>query len=184
VGATSRDGRVSKAIDTYIAGYRATDTQRNPEWAKDVYDSEDWIERTYRGEGGSEMLLFVARSYNLKRLYHHPELGVLHGEDLSRAVTADMPGSTGIPVHVLRANTGSGVAVYALLYDDQFVAKPIALQLTTSIQQLVSARKPMTLFLAHDPKAPPGAAVDQLAVMRILTGAIESFLSQPTNASS
>lgn len=175
---TEDDGRLTKAIDTEFGEYTSSHTRRRPEWVKDVYDSEDWIERIYTDRDGSEVKLFVARSYNLKRLYHHPELGVLYGKDLSRPTTVNTPVTGSVPVHVLRANTGKGVAVYALLYDEEFVADPISLQLRSALKQLVSARKPMTLFLAYDPKAAPDARLDQADVVRILGDAIHSFLSQ------
>ena len=182
LGAMDDDGRSTKEIAMDFGEYTSADTRRRPEWVADTYDSSNWIERIYTSKNGAEVRLLVARSYNLKRLYHHPELGVLHGKDLSRAQTAHL-GESNIPVHVLRANTGKGIAAYALLYDDDFVTQPIKLQLRTALEQLVSARKPMTLFLAYEPNVKPDDEIDQTNVARILIHAIKSFRSQDPNGS-
>ena len=184
VGATADDGRVTKAIDESVAGLQSMDTKRREDWVLDTYDSQDWIERRYTGRQGEEVLVFVARSYNLKRLYHHPELGVLHSRDLGRPTVVKFTGRSPMSVHVLRANAERGVAVYALLYDDNFVTAPIAFQLRISLENMVTPRKQTTLFLAYDPKLPTTAPLEGSLLVQVLSEVIRSFRNQPTDVAS
>ncbi len=184
VGARTDDGRVTSAIGTTLAGLASKPTERRARWVKEVYGSDDWIERRYQGPDGRDIRLFAARSYDLKRLYHHPELGVVRGTDLKRAVTVPLADLDGAPVHVLTAQRGTGVAVYGLLYDDQFVANPITLQLRTSYELLFSAKKPMTLFLVYDRQLPPATPLDGSLAGKMLSEAVRSFLYQAVKVSS
>ncbi len=181
LGAKTDDGRITSAIGATLAGLTSKPTERRGAWVKDIYDSEDWIERRYLGPNGEDVLLFVARSYDLKRLYHHPELGVLRGNDFTRPQPAKLAGA---PVHVLQSQSGSGVALYGLLYERRFIENPISFQLKSSWWLLFSPRKPMTLFLAYDRHSQSTAPLDRSAAARVLTAAIKSFLSQTSNAPS
>lgn len=184
VGAQAHDGRVTKAIDSTLASLGSESTERRAQWVDEIYDSVDWIERRYRGADGSDVLLFVARSYNLKRLYHHPELGVARGIDLERAVTIPLPRLGGAPVHLLKAQKGRGMAAYSLLYDGEFVGDPIALQLRTAWELLFSPRKSMTLFLVYDRQLATDAAFDTSTAARVLADAVISFRKQASTISS
>ncbi len=75
VGMSHEDGRTTGAIAHQLAGFEGVATSRSPAWVKNVYESDDFIERRY----GGDVTLFVARSYDLKALYHHPELAIAHG---------------------------------------------------------------------------------------------------------
>ena len=178
VGARADDGRVTQAVGSTLAGLVSKPTDRRAQWVEETYDSVDWIERSYTGADGANVRLFVARSYNLKRLYHHPELGVARGIDLKRSVTLSLPALNDAPVQVLRAQSGRGVAAYALLYDGELIADPIALQVRTSWELIFSARKPMTLFLVYDKQLAPTAPFDASMAARVLTEAIISFGAQ------
>ena len=155
VGARIDDGLVTQAISSPLIGLVSERTDRRAQWVEEIYDSVDWIERRYTGADGSNVRLFVARSYNLKRLYHHPELGVARGIDLHRPVVMPLPELNGASVYVLTAQTGKGIVAYTLLYDDELISDPIALQVRSSLEQIFNAKKPMTLFLVYDQQAPP-----------------------------
>jgi hypothetical protein len=90
--------------------------------------------------------LFVSRSYDLKRLYHHPELAVAYGSDLRDAGTLRLTGD--VVAHAFRGKSeqGNGLAVYALLYDGGFVDNPYIFQLRTAAELLFSPRRPMTIL--------------------------------------
>ena len=178
------DGRVTSAIGATLDGLPSKPTERRAAWVKDVYHSVDWIERHYLGPDGEDVLLFVARSYNLKRLYHHPELGVLRGNDFARPQPAKLASLKDAPVRVLRSQSGSGVALYGLVYEGRFIENPISFQLQSSWRLLFSPRKPMTLFLTYDRQSQPTAPLDRSTAARVLTAAVKSFLSQTVNAPS
>ncbi len=126
--------------------------------------------------------MFVARSYDLKRLYHHPEIGVLHGVDLDKGGIERLPGMPDVPVYVLKSQTGRGLAAYVLLYDGQFTENPILLQVLTSVELLFSPRKPMTLFLVYDERARQDTSLEQSPAASVLAEAVKSFLSQKPQA--
>ena len=68
VDARVKDGRSVAAIPMMIGGELGVSTQRGAGWAKDALAADDAIERKY----GPDITLFAARSFDAKRLYHHP----------------------------------------------------------------------------------------------------------------
>ena len=134
----------------------------------------DWIERTYTSPG-DEVVLTVLRSYDLKKLYHHPELDVAYGTPFLRQETRRFARNPEIPVHVLYSDTDRGsIAVYVLHYDGGFVADPLMFQLRTASDLLFSGRKPMTLLFARDLNAPSAANVESLPVVNLLFAAVRT----------
>jgi hypothetical protein len=166
VGAQAHDGRSTGKIPIMLAGQFGSDTQRGTAWAKKTLSADDAIERRY----GSNVTLFVGRSYDAKQLYHHPELGVAYGRSYSASGTRPASERPEVVLHWL---TGQEAwALYALAYEDTFVSDPIRFELRRALTNLVRPREPMTLFFVHGRgQAPPeGEAV--------LLAAIDSFRSQ------
>jgi hypothetical protein len=177
-GAAS-DGLHARSIPEELAGFSSSAARKDSRWGKEAFDSDDWIARTYRREG-SEVSLSVVRSYDLKRLYHHPELAVAYGTSFVAHETLRLPAHAEIPLHVLRSGEGwHTVAVYVLHYDGRYVEHPIAFQLRTAGELLFSRRKPMTLFFAHQ-IAPDGADVASLPATRLLLESIGRFTAPPS----
>jgi len=172
------DGLLASRISPLLDGATGKPTERNKRWGQDVFASQDWIERIYKRPQRTGIRLFVARSYDHKRLYHHPELGLSYGSDLKGEGVVILPGKSEIPVHLLRERRGSGLVAYALLYDEKFVADPIAQQIRSSFNLLFNASKPMTLFYVSVPNSLVNRAFDESPPARLMRAAIESFLSQ------
>ena len=175
VGITATDGRTSGAVAHQLKGVEGVDTQRSAGWVTQYFGTEDFIERRY----GTDVTLFVARGYDPKRLYHHPELALAYGRsyDSVNIVHVSSPAKS-VPVHVL---TGpGGLACYALLYDDEFVEKPLQFQAKQAISMLFSPRRQMTLFFARESAS---ADPNESPAVRILLAAVESFLAQPSTES-
>lgn len=152
LGLTIDDGVAVRSIPMTIDGMTSTPTARRQEWVAQRFQTAEWIERVYQVDG-REVTLFAARSYDAKRLYHHPELALLRGTQTKPAGIARVASAPHIPLHVVRTGriTGEkGVAVYALLADGTFVENPIAYQLRSSARLVVSGRTPMTLVMATD----------------------------------
>ena len=179
-GLLHRDGLTTKGIAASLAGFQSSPTKRKSKWVKDTFDSEDWIERNYVSRRGQSARLFAARSYDLKRLYHHPELAILYGIDLKDEGVHWLPGSPEVPVRLLRKRSGKGAAVYTLLYDDQFVSNPIGFQLQTSLELVFSPRKALTLLLVFDKDLAADQALEGSHAVRVLLSAVESFRNQST----
>ncbi len=173
------DGRATASIPTTLAGMSSRPfTRHNAAWVRDLYASDDWIERIYETTGGDKVRLFVARSYDHKSLYHHPELGLSHGSDLKASGVVMLAEGRKIPVHLLRATNGSGIVAYVLLYDGKFIRDPLQHQLRESLKLLVSPRRQMTMIYVADVSVMPKQAFAETASARLLAAAVVDFLGQ------
>jgi hypothetical protein len=171
VGITASDGKSSGIIARNLHGIEGIDTSRRAVWVNEQYGTADFIERQY----GPDVTLFVARGYDAKRLYHHPEIGVAHGRRFEPEYLAHVSTTHGpVPVHVLIGE--DGLACYALLYDEQFVESPFRFEAAHILTTLIGPAKEMTLFFARGSAA---ANPSESSAVRILVAAIESFMSQP-----
>lgn len=177
------DGLNTAAIPDFLSDYTGRATTRSATWGKRRFDSDDWIERTYANPGGDELTLTVVRSYDPKRLYHHPELAMAYGTDFQTLQTRRLPAHPDMPVHVLVPARGVNArGIYALLYHGRFVEDPILFQIRTAGELLFSKRKPMTIFFVLDPAAPREAEIENLGASRVLFAAIQRFLEQNAGA--
>lgn len=127
-------------------GSRPAESRRSAAWLTETYAVESWAERAYDLPGHRPVTLFVARGFDLKKLYHHPELGVLRGRSFHPHRSALIDGQ---PVHVLRNLTGAESAVYALVYEDRWIGNPYVLQVSSAVTALWTGRRPLTLVFAY-----------------------------------
>jgi hypothetical protein len=180
VGATAIDGRSTSRIPSELAGFSSTPSTRHAGWGEDKFESDDWIERTYT-DGQHELVLTVVRSFDLKRLYHHPELSVAYGTPFVQYEATHVRGAPDVPIHVLRTGgaEGSAVALYALHYGNEFVEHPLLFQIRTAGEMLMAPRKAMTLFFVQQHGVRGDADISTLASKQLLFAAIEQFLRQP-----
>lgn len=179
IGAKEIDSYRTDRISTNLGGIQFVSSGRNETWG-DVFASADWIERRSTSANHHNLLLFVARSYNYKRLYHHPELAVLYGKALKNGgvKTLKTKDSRDLNVHFLIKQDGNGLAGYCLSYDDKFIENPILFQLSTSIKLLVTERKPMTLFFVYDDSLTSVEEFEKSTAGIVLKSAIEEFYAQ------
>jgi hypothetical protein len=173
------DGRAAADVPAVLAGFISAPSGRNPAWGQRRFVTDDWIERKY-AVGRDDVVLTVVRSYDLKALYHHPELAVAYGPDFSRDEVIRFADRPEVPVHVLRTEVGTpAVGMYALLYEDRFVEQPIRFQIRTAGELLLSGRKAMTLFFAFDADASGEKDLAASPARRVLTAAIDAFQQTP-----
>ncbi len=173
------DGKSVINIATTLNNYSSVPAKRNTSWGLDVFGSTDWFERDYQDQKYHKVRLFTARSYDHKRLYHHPELALSYGKDLTKQGIVNLPNDSRIPVHLLSNENNTLQAAYVLFYDDQFISDPINHQLGESMRLLVSAGKPMTLFYASQANATGNIPFDQSDMAQLLLLAIQNFQTQP-----
>lgn len=151
---------------------------RTSDWAERRLATRDFYERTFATPEG-EVRLSVARTYDAKKVYHHPELAVAYGLDLPRTSVERLASMPGVPVHVLRAGEGGPrkIVFYALHYGDGFVDDPLWFQFRLAGEMLVGGRKPMTLFFitADDPG---GSTLEGTWAARVLGAAVTQFQQQ------
>ncbi|HZI80110.1 MAG TPA: hypothetical protein VFD69_11395 [Vicinamibacterales bacterium] len=181
-GLVTNDGRSTATIPTSLMSYSSAPTRRSADWGERRFDSHDWFERQYTSTG-DEVVLTVVRSYDLKALYHHPELAVSYQAakfDKSRMESAE--GRPDVPVRVLTNRPGGAVAMYVLHYDSRFISDPIRFQLRAAGELLFSGRKPMTLFFVLDKTTPEGVAPLNLPAAKLLFEAIDRFTAVPDAA--
>jgi len=178
LGLKADDGLSVKNIKSVLDNFNSIPTSRQSGWGKETFGSEDWVERTYIDEQGKSLRLFVGRSYDHKRLYHHPELALSYAKDLRSAGQIRLPGQPEIPVNVLRNETRPNMAAFVLLYDGKFIDNPITHQIGDSLKQLVSARKPMTLFYIVDDNEQKNITFTQSPAASLLNKAIKDFMAQ------
>ncbi|NOR69133.1 MAG: hypothetical protein GQ532_05470 [Methylomarinum sp.] len=178
IGAIINDGKSVNNIPFTLNQFTSTPSKRNSQWGKDIFGSEDWFERNYQDKLHNKVRLFVARSYDHKRLYHHPELALSYGHSLNTMETLNLPNHPEIPVHILNKDDGSMRIAYILLYGNNFIDDPILHQLSDSIRLLMSPRKPMTLFYASQIGSLTNEPLNQSPIISILSLAIKNFQSQ------
>jgi len=178
IGATVNDGKSAQNIPLTLNNFTSTPAKRNPQWGEDIFGSIDWFERNYQDSHHTNVRLFVARAYDHKRLYHHPELALSYAQNLGKKEILQLPGHPEIAVHVMSKEDHSMRVAYVLLYDEQFIKNPITHQISTSLNLLVNARKPMTIFYASQSGPTASTKFDQSAVADLLSQAINSFQAQ------
>lgn len=170
------DGRTTGVIPERLAGETGRPTNRRASWGEDRLASSDWFERRYPGP--PEVKLAVARSFDAKKLYHHPELAIDYGPSYGRATTIRLPQRPDVPVHVLRGGQGGRrLALYTLHHEGRYVEDPIAFQLRASFRALFSRRTPMTVFFAAQ-DLPARGEVDSSRAATLLLAAMDSFERQ------
>ena len=173
------DGRSTESIPHVFGEFSSEPYKRhNAQWVKQVFDSQDWIDRIYKNSSDIKVRLFVARSYDLKRLYHHPELGLSHGADLKSEGIVMLHGTSEIPVHLFEKRSGHGLVAYVLSYDGLFLKEPITYQLLAAFKQLISAKKAMTIFYVSDSITHNNTDFSQTSAAIILGEAIKYFEAQ------
>jgi hypothetical protein len=183
LGVRVDDGRRAGAIAASLDGFSSNSTNRTAEWGARRFDSDNWIEREYVVEGQAPLILCVARSYDAKRLYHHPELAVAYGAAYRSTTIERFPELPDAPVRVLRTEgERPDVGLYVLHYGDRYVENPYLLQLRLSGELLVRGRKPMTLFFVQA-RGVAGSLAGS-APVRLLAAAAHSFLEQPSTDAS
>jgi hypothetical protein len=175
-GYVVHDGRSARALPAALADRHGTDRPRDPAWVRETYGSDDWIEREYTRFGQAPLTLFVARTYDLKKVYHHPELGVLRGHDFERVEVVRV-GEQATPLFRLQPQSGAGLALYALHYEGEIVADPMRVQLRSVFTSLVGGRRAMTLFMVFDPQHTPNQPLDGSPAATLLLASLEAFRS-------
>ena len=178
MGSAVPDGRSASAIPMRLDGETGTATKRRASWGEERLASNDWTERRYAGP--PEVKLAIARSFDAKKLYHHPELAVDYGPTYAPATVTRLSQRPDVPVYVLRGTqtNANRLALYALHYEDGYVEDPILFQLKTSFRSLFSRRQAMTLFFAaQDLRS--GEEIENSEAARLLLAAMDAFEKQP-----
>ncbi len=178
LGLKTDDGLSVKNIKTVLDNFNSISTNRHAGWGQETFGSEDWIERVYIDENGKSLRLFVGRSYDHKRLYHHPELALSYAKDLRSAGQTYLPGQPEIPVNLLRNETRPNMAAFVLLYDGKFIDNPIWHQIKDSLKQLVGVGKPITLFYIVDDNESKNNDFIQSPAASLLNKAIKDFIAR------
>jgi len=180
-GLEEDDGHHTSQVPVELSGFSSRPTDRREAWGRATFDSHDWFERLYEKDG-ARVRLFVGRSFNQKRLYHHPEIALSRGADLADERIVTLPGDPEMPVHLLPYRNGSGLAAYVLIYDDRFIVDPVMNQLRHSIWQLFNPRRPMTLVYVVQEPVLARKTFAQTAAATVLREAVNAFRQTPPDS--
>ncbi len=178
LGATITDGKDLSKIPTKFADFISKPSKKLPIWGKEVFNTDEWVERIYRNRKFKTVRLFIARSYDHKRLYHHPELALSYGVSMSNKEMLNLTEHPGINIYFLANDDYTKQAAYVLLYDKQFIDKPILHQLSESFRLLLNPRKPITLFYASQEFPDGNKDFENTAFAEVLINAIKQFQAQ------
>lgn len=125
-------------------------------WMRELFQSSQWDEGSFLREG-LRFDFSIIRSYDAKRLYHRPETSLVERAVVERRGMDWVNTDSGVlPIH--RAYYGATdpviVAAYLLVYRSSPVASPYWPQLRAAPVQLLSGRRPMTLFFIQARASP------------------------------
>ncbi|MDO8845986.1 hypothetical protein [Methylicorpusculum sp.] len=176
LGLQAKDDAPVENIPTTLDNFVSKPSSRLAIWGKETFNCHDWMERMYTDETGQVIRLFVGKSFDHKRLYHHPELALSYGNNMVREGVQWLEGDQKIPVNVLRNNNKPGLAAYVLWYDGQFIENPIKHQIKDTLELLVSPKKPMTLFYVSDGYSQDKLPFQQTQSAGVLLKAIHKFV--------
>ncbi|BCS33177.2 hypothetical protein TBR22_A24040 [Luteitalea sp. TBR-22] len=167
------------ALPEVLDGTASMPTDRRATTIKKEFDSEDWVEREFVDARGSRSVVLAVRSYDMKRLYHHPELAVSE-TDYERESVERVDGKHGpLDVHVLRSGGGSTVAAYALLFKGRTIGNPYLFQLTKAPELLLLGQRPLTLVFVEAPAGSRSEGVATPAISRLVS-AVTALQSSPS----
>ncbi len=165
---------LSEALPAVLDGRPSTPTKRKASTIRREFASEDWVEREYAGTGDTPVTVLAARSYDMKRLYHHPELALTEHEYQSAQPVAVATPAGPIHVHVLRGMS-SGMAAYALVYRGNTVANPYVFQLSVAPELLLTGQRPLTLVFAEDLSGDAKADPAQSRAVQSVAAAVKAI---------
>ena len=175
------DGRLTTSVPATLQGFVSTPSSRDQGWGGRRFDSHDWNERRYTS-GSNGVLLTIVRSYDLKKLYHHPELDIAYGTAFTSQQVVRLSDRPDMPIHVLRGTGDTAVSgAYVLEYEGGFIADPVRFQLRAVGEMLFRGRRPMTVFFARDLEShEPTQPAETLPSVMLARAAADAFAKQLT----
>lgn len=179
LGLTAEDNFSVNSIPTTLDSFTSKPSNRLAIWGKETFDCYDWMERMYTDKDGQVIRLFVGKSFDHKRLFHHPELALSYGKNMRKDGIQPLTEDGKIPVNVLRSPDNPELAAYVLWYDGQFIENPIQHQIKDTLKLLVSPKKPMTLFYVSDSYSDQDLPFQKTKSAQLLIKAIESAIKTP-----
>jgi hypothetical protein len=146
-----------------------TSSPRRDARMREVFDAVQWEEGTLDTTvPASQMKFSIIRSYDPKKIYHHPEISLVRGATPARRDVEyiDAEGER-VPVHRAYYNPASTTALVAfiLIYHSRPVDNPYLSQIRSAPLQFVRGSYPMTLFFVSA-QAPASATREMETQMK------------------
>jgi len=151
-------------------------------WMREFFQSSQWEEGSFVRDG-MRFDFSIIRSYDAKRLYHRPETSLVERAIVERRgiewVRAD---SGALPIHrAYYSETDPAiVAAYLLVYRSSPVASPYWAHLRAAPVELLSGRRPMTLFFIQARGSPGSLREVEKAEREWLLSSWEKYRSACT----
>ena len=168
-------GAIDRVLPENLGGFRyVTKGERSAAWVKEAFAADDFVSRSYSSPSGivDGLRIFVARSYDAKKLFHFPEIALSRGRSSTLVRLIEIETDAGIlPARLIEFQAGGDVhrAAYALLYGDRPMLHPIPFLFDLVPELFVGRREPTTLIYVQGSTDPGNEAA--------LEAELQDFLS-------
>ena len=179
-GLPAAEPALDRVVPTRLAGMTGHPTDREEAFGRRAFRTGDWIERRYQAPDGPPVLLFAARGYDLRPLFHYPENAILARDWIDRfhQVRPLATGHGRLWLHTLHLTgaTGDQLAGYLLLDGEEAMHEPWSFFAHRLLSTLTGAPRPAALLFAATSLEPDRtAAHDRLE--RLLAEVAERYLA-------
>ena len=168
-------GALDALLPTEIDGIGSSARgSREAPWIKENYGADDFVTRRFDDIG-----FFAARSYDAKKLFHFPELGLDYGRGVTKRRIEELETAAGtVPMRVLefRRSGGMNLSAYVLLYGRRTVRDPVVFLAATIPERFVGRREPMTLIYVQSGADPDDPAPAEARLRSVLAAACTELL--------
>lgn len=116
---------------------------------REMFAAVQWRRGSLSVDTGVRLDFTIVRSYDLPKLYHHPETGLLRGSTPDRREVEWVPAaSERLPVHraIYPRGESAVMAAYLLVYDGRPIDNPYLAQLASLPAEAIRGNRPMTMF--------------------------------------
>lgn len=168
---------LADALPPSLLGRFAEPTTRRAATIQREFASDDWAERAYGSFAEGSVAVLAVRSYDMKRLYHHPELALSNHEYEASRVVSVASSAGPLDVHVLPGMNGTGVAAYALVYEGTTVANPFVFQVRVAPRLLLTGQRPLLLVFAEDTGAPADSELATSVPVRAVAETVTALMA-------
>jgi len=170
----------TSALPVELAQMRSEATTRDKDRIREIFRTDDWLERTYASPSGSGLTLFLARGFDGKIFFHYPEYGLLRRNWSTRVhkVESMRDGAQSIMVHelTLSGQQSATRVLYVLLYGKESLGNPYLDTVRFIPRMLLGERESYFLLFVHDGGIRETSA-SQGAMESLLLAAVDHILS-------
>ncbi len=177
-------GAIDRVLPENLSGFRyVTKGERSAAWVKETFAADDFVSRSYSSPSGivDGLRIFVARSYDAKKLFHFPEIALSRGRSSADVRLIEIETDAGIlPARLIEFQAGDAVhrVAYALLYGERPMLHPIPFLIARVPELYVGRREPTTLIYVQGSTDPGNEAALEAELQDFLSVSYAALLEQ------